>query len=173
MTPPLVRQGWWSADGCPTVGVLLSPIGLHSRRTTRCPLRHRRSLVTTEGNSRCVRRPADGPGMWPRPYSSARRHELDTGGQTREHGPLVVIQVSVLVMGLVYAASLLPGVRGGSGYSLKLDGWVNNLFIAGVVVRSSPSRSKTSRTDERGGASRPRWPPPSAGTSPTTSTTSA
>jgi diguanylate cyclase (GGDEF)-like protein len=40
----------------------------------------------------------------------------------------------VAVLGAGYAVSLLPGVRPTGGFVALLDGWLNNAFIAGVVV---------------------------------------
>ncbi len=47
---------------------------------------------------------------------------------------LARLRVLVAVLGAGYAVSLLPGVRTAPGFVALLDGWLNNAFIAGVVV---------------------------------------
>jgi diguanylate cyclase (GGDEF)-like protein len=49
------------------------------------------------------------------------------------HG-LRLLQLAVAALALVYGTSLLPGMRSGTDYVALLDGWVNNLCIAGIVV---------------------------------------
>lgn len=44
------------------------------------------------------------------------------------------LRLVVFGLGVVYAVSLLPGVRTSRGYVALLDGWANNLFTVGVVV---------------------------------------
>jgi diguanylate cyclase (GGDEF)-like protein len=59
-----------------------------------------------------------------------------TGAARPAGGPrwLSVVRVLVLTLGAGYAVSLLPGVRPEAGYLPLLDGWLNNTFLAGVVV---------------------------------------
>src|SRR4051812_5927679 len=49
-------------------------------------------------------------------------------------GRLLALRGAVLLLGTCYALSLVPGLRGGSGYQPLLDGWLNNLYLAGVVA---------------------------------------
>ena len=61
------------------------------------------------------------------------RRSADVGG-VRASPATWGLRGAVFVLGVAYAVSLLPGVRGGSGYVVLLDGWANNLFAAGVIV---------------------------------------
>ena len=45
-----------------------------------------------------------------------------------------MLRVLVTVLGCGYAVSLVPGVRRGEGYVAALDGWVNCLFVTGVIA---------------------------------------
>ena len=45
-----------------------------------------------------------------------------------------VVAIGTLVLGLAYAATLLPGVRDAAGFSVPLDGWLNGVFRAAVIA---------------------------------------
>jgi len=55
-------------------------------------------------------------------------------GVARASAAVLVLRGVVFGLGAAYAITLLPGVRGGAGFVVLLDGWVNNLFTAGVIV---------------------------------------
>ncbi|WP_369131962.1 putative bifunctional diguanylate cyclase/phosphodiesterase [Modestobacter sp. I12A-02662] len=49
-------------------------------------------------------------------------------------GWLRALRGGVLLAGAGYAVSLVPGLRGAAGFQPLLDGWLNNVFLAGVVT---------------------------------------
>jgi diguanylate cyclase (GGDEF)-like protein len=58
----------------------------------------------------------------------------DRGDRTGAVPGSRALRTLVVVLGAGYAVSLLPGVRAAAGYQPLLDGWLNNLFLSGVVL---------------------------------------
>jgi len=45
-----------------------------------------------------------------------------------------ILTAGILVLGVIYVASLVPGVRSATGYDAILDGWINGVFDFGVIA---------------------------------------